>query len=706
MSAYKIILFLTCAATCASASLPATSYLRPLSFEPNRGQGGEQVDFLAHGLNYSLALSRAEAVMAGRGTIARMKPLSANQSTTGELLDPLRGKSNYFIGSDPAKWRTDVPTYARVRYRDVYPGVDLIYYGNQRQLEYDFIVRPGADTRTIALELQGVGTAGEAGSAPFVLQKPMAYQEIGTVRKTIECAYVRIGTRLAFELGAYDTTKPLVIDPVIVYSTFFGGSGGDSGNAIALDNDGNIYVTGSTASWDDFPTKDPYQSILKGYTNAFVTKFNAAGTALVYSTYFGGSGGYYTGDSGNGIAVDKSGHAYIVGSTTSTNFPTQGAFQSTLKSAYGNGFVAELASSGAELVFSTYLGGSGGSYFGADAASGVALGPGGNPYVVGTTYSKDFPTKNPFQSSLKSTNSGNAFVTKLTSTGALVYSTYLGGSGADTGAAVAIDSHANAYVTGSTTSTDFPVEHPFQSSNNAFEAPSNVFVTKFNSAGNGLVYSTYLGGSGGFYECDGGFFCGYLGDGGSGIAIDALGQAHVTGFTDSSDFPTKNPFQPQQGVSSLPTPNAFVTTFSADGTLLVFSSYLGGSGSVYSDEGDNTYPIGDSGTGIALDDAGNSHVTGSTYSKDFPVKDAFQSTNKSFPNSAAFITKVSSAGALVYSSYLGGSTNDAAAGVVVAGAGTAYITGTTYSPDFPLRNPFQNSLQGTSNAFVTKVSSK
>ena len=375
-----------------------------------------------------------------------------------------------------------------------------------------------------------------------------------------------------------------------------------------MDSSGNAYVTGSTNS-SDFPTMNPFQPNLGGATNAFVTKLNAAGSALVYSTYLGGSGP----DQGDGIAVDSSGDAYVTGSTESSNFPVVNAFQST----FGGGL-------------------------------------------------------------------SNAFVTKFNASGSvLVYSTYLGGTGQDHGVGIAVDSSGNAYVTGSTQSSDFPVVNAFQSANGEGAGHSSVFVTKFNPSGSALVYSTYLGGSG----CNINGSSGTGNDDGFAIAIDSSGNAYITGSTSSSNFPTMNALQPTFG-GTCGGINGFVTKFNASGSALVYSTYLGGAGV-------------NSGNGIAVDSSGDAYVTGQTNSTNFPTMNPLQPTLGGAYN--AFVTELNAAGsALVFSTYLGGSANDSGNGIAVDSAFNAYVTGRTLSTNFPTMNPFQPTLGGSRNAFVTK----
>lgn len=729
-----------------------TNYKRPLSFEPNRGQTQKRVDFLARGTGYTLFLSHAEAVIVlERGsepkqgpqrsvdrraptavmkTAVRMRPAGANASAIAEPLEEFPAKSNYFVGSDPAKWHTGIPTYAKVQYRNIYPGVDLLYYGNQTQLEYDFIVKPGANARNIALQFQGADHATLDRSGDLVMHtpvgdtrwhKPVAYQEVNGTRKLIRCDYVRgQDHRVAFKLGSYDRAKSLVIDPVLVYSTYLGGNSGATANAIAVDIRGNAYVAGGASS--GFPaTVGAFQS--SGPAGIFVTKFDFTG-AIAYSAYLGGSGTVPDlGDQVSGIAVDDQGAAYITGQTGSPDFPTTMAFQSQLHtfvppntgtcgSAKGcvlgyNAFVTKLKGDASGFLYSTFLGGSAGNG-GGDEGAGVAVDINHFAYVTGTTSSPDFPTtSNAFQRALNGNT--NAFVAKFAPAGDIVYSTYLGGSTSDNPFGIAVDGSGNAYIAGSTNSSDFPTKNAFQDQLGSLDFPGDAFVTKLNAAGTDLVYSTYLGGS----NMDEAW----------GITVDRVGNAYVAGWTMSTDFPTQKPFQPQ--LKAFPWPgNGFVTKFSADGTALVYSTYLGGSGNPVTGLG------GDAGTAIAVNQNGEAYVTGWTTSSDFPINNAFQDQNniKTSPGtdgsapgcggeicSNAFVTKFSADGtSLVYSSYLGGSgwygedDGDVGSGIAVDIWDNSYVVGRTFSPDFPVTNNASQSTiggpAGNHNAFVTKIS--
>ncbi len=661
-----------------SASLLNTYSKLPLTFEANQGQAGSSVRFLAHGRGYTLFLTTTDPVLSfgnqASQSFLRLHLTGANRNPQAVGLDELPGKTNYFMGNDPRLWHTNVPTYARVMYQDVYPGVNLIYYGNQGRLEYDFVIQPGAHPAIIRLDLLGaqhmrIDTQGNLvlslPGGEIYQPAPFIYQEAGSAKNAISGRYVLLGTnQLGFLVGAYDPTKPLVIDPVLTYSTYLGGNKDDQAYGIAIDSAGNTYVTGYTYS-TNFPTKNAFQGTNHGAGDVFVTKLNASGSALVYSTYLGGSGS----EVGYSIAVDSAGNAYVTGFTSSTDFPTKNALQPTNHGGYygDDAFVTKLNASGSALVYSTYLGGSGDDY-----GQGIAVDSAGNAYLTGYTLSFDFPTKNPLQGKNRALSGGwNAFVTKLNASGsALVYSTYLGGTNYDQGAGIAVDSAGNVYLTGTAGSTDFPTKNPLQGTNHG---SPDAFVTKINSTGSALVYSTYLGGN--------------SLDIGQAIALDSSNNVYITGFTSSTNFPTKNAFQ---GSKHGPE-NAFVSKINASGSALVYSTYLGGSGH-------------DIGYGIAVDGSGRAYITGYTDSKNFPVVNAIQPTKVAFAD--VIISEFNASGsALIFSTYLGGSSyDDQGNSIAVDSAGNMYVTGYTQSTKFPTKNPLQATFGGGSyDAFVTKI---
>jgi hypothetical protein len=577
-------------------------------------------------------------------------------------------KCNYFIGNDPNEWHTDVPNYQALVYEDIYSGIDLKYYGNGKQMEYDFIVEPGADFSQIQIQYEGAESVSINDNGELVVetkwgevieQCPVIYQIDNSSRIAVTGEYSLKGDdSFGFELSNYDPALLLVIDPVLSYSTYLGGNSDyDQGNSIAVDTSGAAYVTGYTYS-TDFPTLNPYQGTLQGNSDVFVTKLSSSGNSLVYSTYIGG-GDY---DYGNGIAVDASGAAYVTGSTESTDYPTFNPYQGTYQGDI-DVFVTKLSISGNSLIYSTYLGGN--SW---DDGNGISVDTSGAVYVTGFTESTDFPTLNPYQGTLQG-GSVDAFVTKLSGTGnSLIYSTYLGGDGYDHGKGIAVDASGMAYVTGLTFSTDFPTFNPYQGT---YQGDRDVFVTKLNSSGNSLIYSTYLGGGDN--------------DKGYDIAVDASGMVYVTGYTYSFDFPILNPYQgTKQGYSDV-----FVTKISSSGNSLIFSTFLGG----------DSY---DFGYGIAVDAFGVAHVTGETNSTDFPTLNPFQERQN---YSDVFVTKLSSSGNnLAYGTFLGGSNYDYGRDIAIDASGAVYVTGNTNSTDFLILNPYQGTYQGVGDAFVTKIS--
>jgi hypothetical protein len=667
----------------------------PLAFELDRGQADEATDFRARGAGYTLALSATEATfLLARGpdepspTVLRMNLVGANSDAAVEGLNELEGRVNYLIGNDRAQWRTNIPTFSRVRYSEVYPGIGVVYYGNQRRLEYDFVVAPGSDAAAIALEFAGAETMEvEAATGDLLLgigektirqHKPIVYQDTNGGRRDVEARYTLLGEgRVGFEVGPYDRSVALTIDPVLEYSTFLGGNFVTQARAIAVDSTGNAYVTGLTWA-TNFPTANAAQSSNRGNQEVFVTKLNAAGSALVYSTYLGGGNS----EVGLGIAVDSTGSAYVTGETSSSNFPTVNAFQGTKGHLFtDDAFVAKLNPAGSALVYSTYLGG-----INDDQGNDIAVDSAGNAYVTGFTESSDFPTANALQSTFggRYCEGGDAFVTKFNAAGsALVYSTYLGGALDEQGRSIAVDSAGNAYVTGSTKSTNFPTVNAFQSAygdggyDGGCDFGGDAFVTKFNAAGSALVYSTYLGGSDSDFAL--------------GIAVDSGGSAYVTGGTVSTNFPTANALQSALVGST----DIFVTKFNAAGSALAYSTYLGG------DNSEASY-------GIAVDSTGNAYVTGFTQSTNFPTVNAFKSIlDPGDFYSDAFVTKVNAAGsALIYSTYLGGNAEDTGYGIAVDSAGNAYVAGGTSSRCFPTTTgAFDTTLsESNADAFISKIS--
>jgi hypothetical protein len=522
----------------------------------------------------------------------------------------LEYKCNYFFGNDPVKWHTDVPNYEAITLKDIYPGIDLKYSGDgSGQAAYEFIAAPGAKIAQIKVAYEGAEETSLDSDGRMILKTKW-----GDMTAAIGSGVN--GTGLASPRFAVNSESTL----------------------------------GSAAS-----SQSPAQT-------------NSGTLSLSYSTYLGGGNN----DEGNGIAVDGNGSAYVTGRTCSTDFPTLNPYQATYQGGDawgGDVFVTKFSSSGNSLIYSTYIGGGDD-----DWGYSIAVDSSGNAYVTGQTFSPNFPIRNPYQSTFHGSYSGgDAFVTKLSSSGRrLIYSTYLGGGAHDSGRGIAVDSGGSAYVSGTTSSSDFPTLNPYQ----MYQGGIDAFVTKLSNSGSSLIYSTYLGGGDD--------------DAGLGIAIDGIGNTYVTGGTYSSNFPTLNPYQTFQGCWDV-----FVTKLSGSGISLIYSTYLGG-------EGD------DCGYGIAVDGNGNAYVTGETSSSSFPTLNPFQTYQSA---SDAFVTKLSSSGnSLIYSTYLGAGSLDQGRGIAVVGGGSAYVTGGTYSSssDFPTLNPFQThqeSYFNTEDVFVTKLSS-
>ncbi|HKG61452.1 MAG TPA: SBBP repeat-containing protein [Pyrinomonadaceae bacterium] len=822
---------------------PAEAFGRlPLSFELNQGQADPRVKFLARGQGYGIFLTDNGAAFSINGSALHMRFQDAANSPRVTGVDQLPGKVNYLIGNKSSAWRTNIPTYERVRYGHIYPGVDLVYYGNQRQLEYDFVIAPGASFKQIRLAFDGAGKlklnrSGDlilkSGALTITLLRPKAYQDIGSQRREVSARYsLTPRGEVTFQVGNYDKSQPLVIDPLLVYSTFLGGSGQDTGNSIAVDASGNAYIAGQTVSLG-FPTSSPLQATSGGGTDAFVAKLNANGSALIYSTFLGGN----LTDIATSIKADNAGNAYVTGETNSGNFPVQNALHPTLNGLLSDAFVAELNSTGSALVYSTYLGG-----HSDDRGNSIAIDSSGNAYVAGTTSSADFPTTNPVQairsghSIFKSTNAAGNWAPSDSGLAAslIIDLVFQPGNSSiiyaatDTGLFKSIDSGANW--------SPLPATPPFIISDLALDPvnPAIIYVAtngglfrsadggnSFTSINNGInsgvrtiaidpvtpttLYATVGGDQ--FYKSP---------DSGAGWALNFVGPSarvdslvidpntpttlyadtsvgifkstnaseswtklntgipdfhsvnsitidpvhnliyaattsgirksanggntwiHVSGIT-PFDFlsvafdPTNasvlyaataiqirkttdggnswtdsntgypgtrisslvlNPTQPSTlFIGTTSTSDAFVTKLSAGGTSQIYSTFLGGN-------------LLDLGNGIAVDPSGNAYVTGSTGSNDFPTANAFQPIRSdSLSLGDAFITKLNASGsALVYSTFLGGTSIDSGSAIAVNTNGNAYICGSTSSQNFPLVNPFKSqNTTFSDDVFVTKV---
>jgi len=613
LSVFLVSLVQACFAGNSGGTQVAAYGKMPLTFEWRAAEAGGP-PFVAHISGNTLAFAASGTVIEGSGfhqSKAILQFVGARAKVQPQAVGSQTATANYLMGRRPEQWRTGVPLYRKIKYRNLYSGIDLIYYGNQNQLEYDLVVAPDASWRSIRLafgggnvEIDRDGNLRVQTGSGWATQGPATiYQRFGSGRREVSGRYLlRSRNEVGFSIGAHDPSRPLIIDPTLAVVSYLGGSGDDYGHAVAIDSSGCAYVVGETGS-TNFPTLGPEQAAMAGDTDVFVTKWNATGTGLVYSTYIGGSNR----DVGLSVAVDASGDAYVTGFTYSGDFPiTSGAFQGGFVGD-SKAFVLKLNPAGNALIYSTFLGGSGDDY-----GAGIAVDGAGEPHIAGYTASVDFPiTKGAFQPYYGG-GSYDGFLAKLNAAGSsLIYATYLGGAGNDTAAGVALDVAGNIYVTGQTQSTNFPTLNPVQ----PIGSESDAFVVKMNASGQ-VQYSTYLGGTG-------------LNNG-TAIAADAAGNAYVTGFTDAPDFPvTAGAYQNINKGSY----DAFLATLNASGNSILNATYLGGSGS------DIGYGGGDA----------------------FVVE---------------FNNQLSS---LVYATYFGGSGNDVAAAIAADSTGDAYITGWTSS---------------------------
>ena len=665
----------------------------PMSFEPNVGQANAEVRFLARANGFTMLLDSKGATMAlaapsstsspppkgvaytqpsvlsRQSSILSLQLVAANPAAQLVGEDALPARSNYFIGSDPAQWHTNVPNYARVVAKAVYPGIDMVWYGSGGNLEYDFVLAAAADPHAIRLKVAGA-TITQAGdelalhtaTGTLYQHAPHIYQQTANGQQPVSGEYKMLGSdEVGFAISAYDTSQPLVIDPQLTYSTYFGGSGNEIGLGIELDSNKDIYVVGDTTSTDFYTTTNAYQRSFGGVQDAFISKLSPNGQTLLYSTYIGGSGS----DEGRAIALDSSGNAYITGYTYSANFPLQNAFQPAY-GGNGDAFVTALSADGSSLLYSTYLGGSN-----IENGHDIKVDTSGAAYVTGWTASTDFTTT---VGAIQRTYGGSiydAFVTKLNPNGSLAYSTYLGGGDEDRGEGIALDSADNIYVTGVTSSTNFyTTTNALQGNNHGL---GDGFVTELNAAGTVISYSTYLGG--GSYDRS------------SAIVVDGSGAMYVSGWTASTNFyTTTNAYQGSYGGGSY---DIFATKINPNGSA-AYSTYLGGGG----------FDVGNS---LAVDNQGHAYVIGYTQSSNFPLQNPIQ------PNWAGggdiTISEFNSNGtALLYSTYLGGSNDDSGFGIALDSADTAYIVGQSNSTDFPTVVPFQGTLNGTNyDAIIAKI---
>ncbi len=690
----------------------------PLRFDAISGR-----HYLSRTPGCDLTLDAAGVDLKWAGGHARIQLAGLRRSARidGEL--PFSARVNYLLGSNATTWRTDVPSFGQVRYRGVYPGVDLLFHGSGHRVEFDFVLQPGADPRAIQLRITGTKAAVSAsgdlilGDAPYQLtwKQPRIYQIIGGRRIAVAGSFRAHGSKVDFVVGVYNRKEALILDPVLAYSSYLGGTGDEGARAVGVDGAGNVYIAGVTTSTDLPTSRTGLQPAFAGLTtngltgDAFVAKFSPTG-ALLYLTYLGGS----RDDAAGGIAVDSAGNAYVTGFTNSTNFPVSpNAAQASFHGYGGNplfnlgdAFITKINPSGNQILYSTYLGGSAN-----EAASGIAIDSAGNAYITGSTLSTDLPvTPGAFQPHYAGAGgqpttdlgapffvAGDGFVAKLNPSGTqFLLVTYLGGSLDDLPACIALDPAGNIVVGGMTISNNFPVTanafqpvyHGENTAQNPFFYYGDGFITKLNPAGTALVYSTYLGGTGD--------------DRVAALTTDSTGAVYATGPTSSPNFPiTSNAYQRGNAgptltqVAERVVGDAFLVKLDPTGSTLLYGTYFGGRGD-------------DAGNAIALDPTGAIYIAGQTTSTDFPAitPDAFQTSMAGAGGETmngdnwgdAFLAIFSSDGTKVtYGTYLGGSEDDSGDAIALDSSGNVYVVGTTLSSDFPVT---KNALQPQFGGFI------
>jgi len=665
---HTILLLLLATGFTTLAASPERSL--PVFFLPNAGQTDPVLRYVVQTPELRAGFALDSAVFEIHGTQLHVHFAGANRDVDLQGSEALAAHANFLIGGDPAAWRTGVPTYRGVVYRNLYPGVDMNYTGSYSKLKSEFRVAPGANPGQIRMEYPDADSVSvdvhgdlvvRAGAAELLDRAPTAYQELNGFRHPVQAGYrILDGKGVAFDLGDYDVTQPLVIDPVISYSTYFGGTAQSAVMAVATDSGGNLYAAGWTEAVD-FPVLNSIQSTNHGGVDAFVFKLNAAGSTLLYATYIGGRGD----DRAAAIAVDSSGQIYIAGSTASTNFPLAAAVRATLGGPR-DAFAVKLNSLGNQLIYSTYLGGSG-----YDAATAIRVDTAGNAYIAGDTQSTDFPLSGPVQSVLGGKT--DAFVTRLTPAGAVSFGTYLGGNNDEHVGGLALDASGNIYIAGGTLSANFPLAAPLQATSGGSQ---DAFVAKMSTSPAALIYSTYLGGSGGQVGSP---------EQANAIAVDTTGAAYVTGVTNSTNFPvTVGAFQALLNG----TQDAFVTKLNTTGSAYLYSTYLGSSSFDWA-------------SSIDVDSAGNAYVAGYTSSSLFPVVNQIQAGFKGFYD--VFVSELNPVGnGLTFSTMYGGTGAEEANAIAVDSVGNMFIGGQTNSLDLVLQDAIQSSNLGGSTGFVAR----
>lgn len=670
----------------------------PLVFIENQGQKSTEVLYHADAAGHSIYFMPDAVVYATgndntqSGSVIEISVVGQNAQVLVEGLDSLPGTANFFLGNDPGKWISSVPTFGQVRYGNAMRGVDIVYYGTQGMLKRDILIAPGIDPGKLTFQYSGQDSLSidrggnlmvKTATGTLLEAAPVCYQVIQDKQIPVACEYIVLGESLVgFRVGAYDVSYPLVIDPVLDFSSYLGGYWDDQGYAVAVDSLGSAYVTGKTWS-TDFPItwwKQVYNDTNIGGYDVFVTKFEPDGLMLNYSTYLGG----YNDDSGQGIAVDSAGNAYITGYTLSCNYPVVRAFQPTINSGCGpcsdaDAFVTVLNPDGNDLIYSSFLGGNMTDHgWAIDLNGTVDINGTTDVVIVGDTGSWNFPTTEGAWDRVFN-GTWDAFVTGISYNGTISnisFSTFLGGDGSDRAYGLAIhNGTGDIYVTGETNSWNFPT---ISWLSNTIKGSTDAFVTHFDPVASTPISSTYLGGNGK--------------EAGNDIAVDNPGYFYVTGYTQSTlRFIPPPPFKAFQNTLK-GFQDAFVTKFNPAGNSLNYSTYIGGN-------------LVDTGTGIAVDERGFAYITGFTDSPNYPTKDALFPSINGYPYDAFVTTFYPNGTSLMFSTYLGGKLDDHAMGIALH-EGNVTITGYTMSPDFPVKDPYQPTFGGLPyDAFVARISS-
>ena len=661
----RAVFLLTLAVFCAQPQVASIHRhtVFPVVFEP------EANGFVSRTPGRTLQVNASGFTVALGGKTVRTRFKEAITSATVEGLEQAGSFSNYFIGSRTEAWRTEVPHFRKLRYHNIYPGIDVVYYGNHGALEYDFVVAPGANASDIQLDFDGAERVALDRSGDLLLtassrtirqHRPKVYQVLSGIRREIPADYQLRNGIVRLVIGTYDKTQPLTIDPVLSFASYFGGEGQDAASATATDADGSIYVTGSTNTVT-FPARsDAPQQSPGGATDVFVAKFSQFGD-LTWVTYFGGRGT----EAGLGLALDSAGNVHVSGFTTSNNLPVKDAYQSIFNGGELDAFLVKISSGGNQLLYATYLGGSGDDY-----GNGVAVDPAGNAYVTGWTRSSNFPSRGSNQQGPAGSGS-DTFVTKFAPSGTVTYSTFVGGNGDDLATGIAVDAAGSAYVTGGTLSTVFPGPVNVVRSAGGYDA----FLYKLTPAGNSLAYSTLIGGS--------------AEDFGQRVALDPLGGAYVTGYTRSSDFLTTPGTAQRVSAGGV---DSFVVKMTPAGDAVAYATLLGGNGDDY-------------GYGIAVDNAGTAYVCGWTNSTNFPSRNAAQQGFGGGRNDGYVARLTPSGDSLLYSTYIGGSGEDKIYGLALDRSGAVTIAGQTDSTNLPrATNSLSSSTLKTADVFLGKLS--